>query len=483
MRIPLYLIISVLFFIPVGSSAFFGGSADTYSTVSDLTDAVASEMKGELKGKKLYLDRSDIRNGKDGSVTRFSARLANELERALSKAGFVLEGSAQSGFQTEAERQKGVLMGELADYRVIAGYSIIGDKLQVNIKVRENKTMTMRALKEIYAVPVSSAPELQDSLDNRIEAMVSRLLGPVSANQQQMAVYVPLILESRKKYASPFSEFVTSRVKALLSEASYLKVIDDTENIEKLKAARIVKRTSPELSSTGADALLEGTYLRSMKKSIHLSVALKDSEGRAISRADEEIPLDFVTYSLDNSPAESISRIADVENESAKGVVTIETSRKGSYQVYYEGDTVSFLLKVAKPLYVYMYTINSRAGVELLYPRPGAEEQPKTPGITYQMPDDSWEIQVTPPFGTDAVKVFASDRRLPLPAISAAVRTRSFVHGVRGLTGLDKVRKELSHQRLISGYDLVDWYKGVTGGMGAHLYESTIYIESRPRTH
>ena len=251
-------------------------------------------------------------------------------------------------------------------------------------------------------------------------------------------------------------------------------------SVEKLKAARIVKRTAPDASSGGADALLEGSYLRSAKKSILLSIALKDSESRAISRADEEIPLDLIGYSLENSAAEAISQIADVEHESGKGVVTIETARKGEYQVYHEGETVSFLLRLKKPLYVYMYTINSKAEVELLYPRPGTVEQPKSPGITYQMPDESWDIVVTPPFGADAVKVFASDRKLPRPTISAAVRTRSFAHGVRGLTGVDRIRKELSHQKSINGYDLVDWYKGVAGGTGASLYESTLYIETRP---
>jgi len=62
---------------------------------------------------------------------------------------------------------------------------------------------------------------------------------------------------------------------------------------------------------------------------------------------------------------------------------------------------------------------------------------------------------VEPPFGTDLVKLFASERPLPLPAISDKVTARSFIGGTRSL-----VRREVcsagtggteEHQRFRSG--------------------------------
>lgn len=479
---PVIVLAMLLFVLPVSSAySFFGASSGVYNDLAELADSAASEMKGDLNGRRLYLDRLEIRDERDGTISRFSSTLSNELERALSKAGFSFEGSYNNRFQSDADRQKGSLLADLTDYKVMVAYSRSADKVQVHIRVRDNKAMTVRSLKNSYSIPIASlSGAFDDTLENRLYGMVSRISGPLGLHHQT-GVYVPVILETRKKYPSPFSEYVTSRVKAILSEQTPVKVIDDKETIERLVASRIVKRTSPEAVSGAADALLEGTYLRSTKRSINLSVALKDAEGKTISRADEEIPFSLISYSLENSTAEALAQITDIENESAKGVVTIETTRGGDYQAFLEGETVAFRLRVTKPLYVYMYNINSKAEAELLYPRPGTTEHPKSPGITYNLPDDSWEIQVTPPFGTDAVKIFASDRRLPIPTISNNVATRSFKRGVRGLTGVDKVRKELSSQKMINGYDLVDWYKGVMARSGAPLYEATLYIETRAR--
>jgi hypothetical protein len=477
------LMVFCLLLIPLNAFPFFTTAPETYPNLQELADAVAGEMKDDLKGKRLYLDRSEIRDERDGSIGRFSFLLANELERALSKSGFVFEGAVPGKYQTETERQKAALLGDLTDYKLMVGYSKDNEKVRVHIKLRENKGMTVRSLKNSYALAVASLPAVfSDNLENRLDTVVSRICGPLK-QQQQIGVYVPLLLESRKKYPSPFSEYATGRIKALLAECPPVKVIDDKESVEKLVANRVLKQTSPEAASGAADALLEGSYLRSMRKSINLSITLKDAEGRTLSRVDEEIPLALISYSLENSAAETLAQLTDIEHESGKGMVTLETARGGDYQLFHEGEIVSFRLRVAKPLYIYVYNINSSAEATLLYPRPDEREQPKTPGITYNLPDssDSWEIKVTPPFGTDAVKVFASDRHLPLPDIRNNVATRSFSRGIRGLAGVEKVRKELAVQKVISGYDLVDWYKGIAARTGGPLYEATLYIETRPR--
>jgi hypothetical protein len=133
-------------------------------------------------------------------------------------------------------------------------------------------------------------------------------------------------------------------------------------------------------------------------------------------------------------------------------MVRISTVKGGAYQVFHEGDLVSFRLLVKRPLYLYVYDINPKGEVSLLYPKAGEAETPKLPGIIQILPEetDSWTIRVEPPFGTDAVKVFASNRKLPLPRISEQVASRSFEGTTRSLQRIDNVRQDLADKKLLT---------------------------------
>ena len=79
------------------------------------------------------------------------------------------------------------------------------------------------------------------------------------------------------------------------------------------------------------------------------------------------------------------------------------------------------------------------------------------------------------------VKIFASDRKLPIPVISGQMTARTFTGGTRSLTRVDQVRKELTTQPAINGLDLVDFYKGIALAKKAPLYEATVFVETKPQ--
>jgi hypothetical protein len=189
----------------------------------------------------------------------------------------------------------------------------------------------------------------------------------------------------------------------------------------------------------------------------------------------------LIQYSADNDAAETLAQIADTEHESGGETVRISSTKGGAYQVFSEGEIVSFRLQVSRPLYLYVYDINPKGEVNLLYPKAGEPESPKLSGLIHTLPEesDNWVIRVEPPFGTDAVKVFASNRKLPLPKISEYVAARSFIGKTRSLKRVEIVQKQLVSQPAINGRDLVDYYKGIARKTGAALFESTVYIETR----
>lgn len=481
-----FAVLTALFLTAPSNSRAFFGSSENYDNLSEMTDAMVKEMRSDLPGRRVYLDKDEIRDEQDGSNTQFSKLFAGDFVRALSRADFVFDGPLPDKVYTDEEQRAAALRADLADYKIYVGYRRSGDKVQVSVKVRNNKDMTYRSLKETYVIAVAKLPTeiFADTLDSRLSRLVSKFSGGWQ-RQEHLSVFVAPVIESKKKYSSPFAEYVTRKLKALLSGLHTIKVIEESGDMQKLAADRLVKKPTLDMLMSeeyaGADTLLEGNYLQSMGQSINLAVSLKDLNGKILIRAEDDIPYALIHYSLENDAAETLSRITDIEHESAGGLIRIRTIKGGDYQVFKEGEVVRFTLQLAKPLYVYVYNINPKAEVSLLYPRAGEPESVKTPGIIYSIPElsDTWEIKVEPPFGTDAVKVFASDRRLPIPTINNQVASRSFAGGTRTLVRVDKTRTSLAAQKAINGHDLVDWYKGVAAGMGAPLFESTVYVETR----
>jgi hypothetical protein len=234
-----------------------------------------------------------------------------------------------------------------------------------------------------------------------------------------------------------------------------------------------------EAAFAGADALLEATYLRG-QRTVYVTVKVKGIDGSVKVFAEETIPEDLIKHSLENDAADDLATLVDTEHEQTGGMISIATTKGGRHQVFRDGEIVQFTIRTGKPLYLYVYDINPKGEAALLFPKSGETENPRRPGINHLIPDDkdTWEIRVEPPYGTDAVKVFASEKRLPLPRISDQVASKSFSGGTRALKRVE-VQAELAGQSVINARDLVDYYKGVAERMKVPVYESTVFVETR----
>ena len=475
----LLLLVNVVISSPVSAGWFNSGSptetaqsgAAPFATISDMADAMGRELKEGHAGSslRLYLDRDDIREDQDVRNVPFAALLANELERSFSKTGYVFEGR----------------LIDQADYIVSISYHRTADKVVVYLKLKRTKNDSYRNLKGMYELSLATVPSdlFVENLDNKLVRLTQKVAQ--SWNKAgTLSLFIAPVVEARRKYSSPFSEYATGKFKANLAAFPLFRLMEE-KPVVKSGALRSIKKGT-DLAGTdallvGADAVLEGIYLRG-RDSVNVSLTMKDLKGKVLGSAEESIPLEMVLFSLDNDDAETLASIADTENEKT-GAVRISTVKGGGYQVFRKGETVSFIIQVTRPLFVYVYDINPNGEVSLLYPKIGEAEQPKQPGLVYTLPDvsDSWEIKVEAPFGKDAVKIFASDRRLPIPGINQQMASRSFNNGTRSLNRVDKVQKELASQSSINGRDIVDYYKGQAARTGAALYESTVYVETRPK--
>jgi hypothetical protein len=95
---------------------------------------------------------------------------------------------------------------------------------------------------------------------------------------------------------------------------------------------------------------------------------------------------------------------------------------------------------------------------------------------------DDFELEVKPPFGMDAVKMFASAIQLPFPELVAALPSKSYTGGTRAIVAKRKnIQNSLAQASRINPRDLVDYYRGIARKAGTKIYENSVLVETKPR--
>lgn len=440
-------------------------------SLTELAQGMATELKEKNAGvKRLYLDKVNVKDAVSGETSNLSAFLANELETALSVAGFEF-----SDFIEQAE------------YGVGVSYQKDGDRLRVFVKYCLAKDVA--SCKSIAsAIPYAKLPK--DSFSESLDSKLKRLVKKASGSKAGLKVFISPVVEKKYRYSSEFSEYVTTKARSYLVNSQQFEVLEEQPISSALSNTRSLVSRAKEVKNletsaaqlSGADAVLDGYYLEGAGN-VTLAMTLKNLKGGVLGSSDETIEKSQIPYSTVNQTAGALAELADVTGEVAQRVVKLNTTKGDNYQIYRAGEKVQFLIQVMRPLYVYLYAINTKNEVNLLYPGKDQRQTPLQAGKLHTVPSDkdSWEIVVEPPFGTDVVKLFACERPLPLPIISDAVITRSFVGGNRAQEQRDKIQGELAGQREINAFDLVDYFKGTANKLGVSLYEDSLFVQTRLR--
>jgi len=468
--VPRLLLLVVIVMLSVGNVAQAFWSSEPAS-LKELSSAVAVELKEKAGGaKRLYLDKVNVKDTVSGEASNLSAFLVNELESSLSAGGFSF-----SDFM------------EQADLAVGASYQRDGDMLRVFIKYCPAKDSTgCKTLSAALALARLPKESFSESLDSRLKRLVQR----ISNSRTGLKVFIAPVVERKGRYASEFSEYVTAKARSILVASQQFEVLEEQPVTRSLsntrglvaKAKQVQNLETSAALFSGADAVLEGYYLEGAGR-VTVAMTLKNLKGGVLGSAEESIERAMIPYSTANPTAGALALVADVAGQDRQQVVKLNTTKGDRFQVYRAGEKVQFLIQVARPLYLYLYGINAQNEVSQLYPGPGQQETPLASAQIHTVPGvrDSWEIVVEPPFGTDVVKLFASERPLPVPTISDKVAAKSFSEGTRTLVRRDLIQQELSSQKAINGFDLVDYYKGIAASFGVTLYEDSLFIQTRPR--
>ncbi|MBF0186436.1 MAG: caspase family protein [Magnetococcales bacterium] len=333
--------------------------------------------------------------------------------------------------------------------------------------------------------PFSDEREAQESLDGRI----ARLSQALMKSARNRSVYVHPIVESTQRYASDFSRYLTLRIKTFMVNSRSVTVMDGSQLLALL--ARHQQESSvqrvlgsggriDEASLLGADLLLDGIYFVN-DTSVDVTLSLKTLSGETVTTIDESFPKARITMPLDNAELKTVARIADTVQQSGDAdVVHLSTTRGGRHPVYLEGETIQFMTRVTRPLFIYLYGYNAKGEVVRLYPGDGEQQVPLRPGRVHRTPDDddSWEIGVTPPFGTDTVKLFASTQALPVPRLDQTVASKRIETVGQGVSRTRAIKPSPLSKR-INPVDLVDYFREQARRLDAELFEDSVVVETR----
>ena len=442
-----------------------------FISLADLTDRFAADLAKQFPGRqKLYLDRANIRDANTNDIANFSSYLDNELEASLSRQ-----------FQL-------VYDPEEADYLLGAVFQGYGNMIRIFFKYH-NADFSLRKSMD-YSIERLRLPK--DSLKENLRSKAAKLAGAIIGREQERKIYIQPVELGTCSCISDFSRSFSTLLKTeIVRMYRTVEVIDekpvkirlaDTRSLKK-KAKKVEKLTTSDAYFADADAVLEGSYFVNGDM-ITVSLMLKDLKGHVLNASSVDIDKKMIHTRLDNREAEKLADLADKTTEKSKDLIKISTNKGSSQPLYHGGEKITFFIQVGKPLYVYMYDITSKEGVELLYPYSAdGVHHMLYPGQLYTIPapDDNFELEVKAPYGLDAVKIFASQVKLPIPRMNNQVVSRSYRSGVRAITKKrKKIQGQLAGKSTINPKDLVDYYRGLEQRFHTEILEDSLVVETRP---
>jgi hypothetical protein len=476
MRTFILLFIAITLTVGTASAwTLFGDDSGNYTSIDELTEAVANEVKSRYAGKRFYLNREDIRSQTDNAILPFSNLLESSLERAMGRVGVVF-------IPRETDN--------VGDMQLKVSFSLMPDKVSINVRFK-NHLGDYSLLSAV--VPLSSLPPdlFVEGVDERIGRLAEMLARPwTSATVELEMVFLELLLQplvnAEDGSPSDFARYATDILRSSLKARN----ISVREKQTQTRGISALNPDAPlicgDIRDKDIDALLIGT-IRESGDTVTLQADIwKKGVCKVIASGKVNIPRQMIKQSLKNELAEKGALYADTKGHNDGGMVRLSTSAGGGNQVFYAGDTYTLTAWVKTPLYFYLYDFYPNGDVELLYPMEGETEILRKPGIKYEIPEESslgggsLTVQPKGPFGIDVNKLFASDRKLPLPKLDKNIPSRSF-NGTTRNNDRQNIQADLARRPAINPADLVDYYRGTAARLNARLYESYVFIETRPK--
>jgi hypothetical protein len=212
---------------------------------------------------------------------------------------------------------------------------------------------------------------------------------------------------------SPFSRYLEDGIAAAMPKSARLRLFN--RSVASAMDSSFRELYGDFFKTNSVDALLSGRYYlegQSVRTRLELTGL---SDGVLLGTADLVIPRSSVPagIAVDPSRAATVaaSSLGALFPESGSGELKVSVSTdRGAGAVYREGETMGVLVAVNKSAWLKVYHIDASGTVRLIWPNAYTPGHRVHPGSVVKIPGegDAFAFNMTPPFGTEFIKVVAS---------------------------------------------------------------------------
>ncbi len=346
------------------------------------------------KNSKVTISPYDIISG-DGLFYPFSKHLREDLVLELSKRGFKIVPDLED-----------------AEFFIKGKYFIKKAKVIIYLKLI-SKTGTLISSNKWKISKKEIMSLLEPDIKTYAIYFTKKLKDNLKLRDRNIKIFfTPFEFENSASYP-PFSRIFLEEIKSILAKDPEITVMDNEalkKTITKLKTRNIrgigiSNKPKHTLSAQLIDSYsFKGNFWR-QKNVIKVYGKILDKDRRVLSTSETTIPFHLIDKKwLKEKPLNINQTTKDLEIEIAPD--------KGNGSIYTEGETISFVFTTNKPAYVYIYDLNPKNELILLFPC--TNHVLLKPRILNFLPQQNqWVIE--PPFGIDKVIGFACETPVPFP--------------------------------------------------------------------
>jgi hypothetical protein len=215
------------------------------------------------------------------------------------------------------------------------------------------------------------------------------------------------------KLPSPFARYLEETLASAITKTKSLRLFNKAAAAAMDPAFR--KVYGEFFETNGVDALLYGRYFDE-GSTVRVRLEITGlSDGVLIGTAEFKAPISSIPTRYPVTPTQATQSIAaglgSLASDAGAGTLSVSVSTdRGPGAVYREGERMSVLVTVNKSAWLKVYHLDATGQLKLIWPNAYTSGRRVDPGVAIRIPGegDSFAFLMTPPFGTEFIKVVAS---------------------------------------------------------------------------
>jgi hypothetical protein len=215
--------------------------------------------------------------------------------------------------------------------------------------------------------------------------------------------------------ASPFSRFLEESLASAITRSAHLQLFNREAAAAMDPAFRQIY--GEYFKTNGVDAFLSGRFFdEGQTVRAHLELT-NMTNGILVGTADLQVPKAAIPNDVPVEPTAAATAASTelgnlISNKEAGGLSVSVSAERGPDAVYREGEDMVVLVTVSKEAWVKVYHIYVKGKVQLIWPNRFGGGGTIKPGEAVRIPGEGapFAFKMTPPFGTEFIKVVASTR-------------------------------------------------------------------------